>query len=100
VLAKLQSLPGVIFLSALACAQTVLLPQPPQVHAKNHVVSVTLHAMNENGRDAFSFNREAVAPTIRASPGDVLEITYINDLPAKSTESCALGSCMNCTRRG
>jgi suppressor of ftsI len=97
VLAKLQSLPGVIFLSALACAQTVLLPQPPQVHAKNHVVSVTLHAMNENGRDAFSFNREAVAPTIRASPGDVLEITYINDLPAKSTESCALGSCMDMT---
>jgi hypothetical protein len=46
-----------IFLTAPGCAQTVLMPQPPQLGAKNHVVSLTLHAVSENGRDAFAFNR-------------------------------------------
>jgi suppressor of ftsI len=86
-----------IFLTALGSAQTVSLPEPPQVQAKNHVVSVTLHAVNENGRDAFSFNGDTVAPVIRASPGDVLSITYVNDLPAKSTETCAVNPCMDMT---
>ena len=86
-----------IFLSALICAQTVSLPEPPQVRAKNHVVSLTLRAVNESGRDAFSFNGEMVAPVIRAAPGDVLKITYINDLPAKSQETCAVNPCMNMT---
>ena len=86
-----------IFLAALGCAQTISLPEPPQVQAKNHVVSLTLHAVNENGRDAFAFNGETVAPIIRASPGDTLKITYINDLPAKSTESCAPNPCMDMT---
>ena len=88
---------GLVFLSALGRAQTVSLPEPPQVHAKNHVVSLTLHAVNENGRDAFAFNGETVAPVIRASPGDVLKITYINDLPAKSHETCAVNPCMGMT---
>ncbi len=86
-----------IFLAALGCAQTVSLPEPPQVRAKNHVVSLTLHAVNENGRDAFAFNGATVAPVIRASPGDVLRITYINDLPAKSPETCAVNPCMDMT---
>jgi suppressor of ftsI len=86
-----------IFLAALGWAQTVSLPDPPQVRAKNHVVSLTLHAVNENGRDAFAFDGGKVAPVIRASPGDVLRITYINDLPAKSQESCAVKPCMNMT---
>ena len=86
-----------IFLSALICAQTVSLPEPPQVRAKNHVVSLTLRAVNESGRDAFSFNGETVAPVIRVFPGDVLKITYINDLPAKSQETCAVNPCMNMT---
>ncbi len=84
-----------IFLTALGCAQTVLLPEPPQVRAKNHVVSLTLHAVNENGRDAFAFNGETVAPVIRASPGDLLKITYVNDLPTKSSETCTVNPCMD-----
>src|SRR5207245_1591689 len=86
-----------IFLAALGCAQTVSLPEPPQVGAKNHVVSLTLHAVNEDGRDAFAFDGATVAPVIRASPGDVLRITYINDLPAKSRETCAVSPCMDMT---
>ncbi len=86
-----------ILFAAFSSAQTVSLPQPPQVEAKNHVVSLTLHAVNQNGRDAFAFEGETVAPVIRASPGDVLKITYINDLPPKSPEACAVNPCMDMT---
>ena len=94
---KLPFFVSVICLSALGCAQMRSLPQPPRVQAKNHVLSLTLHAVNENGRDAFAFDGETVAPTIRASPGDVLKITYINDLPSKSPETCAVNPCMDMT---
>ncbi len=86
-----------VFIPALGCAQTASLPEPPQVRGKNHVVSLTLHAVNENGRDTFAFDGGTVAPVIRASPGDVLRITYINDLPTKPQESCAISPCMNMT---
>ena len=55
-----------IFLTALARAQTVSLPEPPEVREKNHVVSLTLHAVNEKGRDTFAFDRGTVAPVLRA----------------------------------
>jgi FtsP/CotA-like multicopper oxidase with cupredoxin domain len=86
-----------ILFATLARAQDSSLPEAPQVRGKNHVVSLTLHAVNENGRDAFAFNGETVAPVIRASPGDILKITYINDLPAKSPETCAVNPCMDMT---
>src|SRR3981081_3332905 len=86
-----------MFLAALGCAQTVSLPEPPQVRARNHYISLTLHAVNEKGRDAFAFDGGKVAPVIRASPGDVLRITYFNDLPAKSPETCAVNPCMDMT---
>src|SRR6266403_4361483 len=86
-----------IFFAALGWAQTISLLEPAQVRAKNHIVSLTLHAVNENGRDAFAFDSGTIAPVIRASPGDVLKITYVNDLPAKSQETCAVNPCMNMT---
>src|ERR1700675_3487815 len=86
-----------IFLAALVCAQTVSLPEAPEVRARDHIAALTLHAVNENGRDAFAFDGATVAPVIRASPGDVLKIAYINDLPAKSTETCAINPCMDMT---
>jgi suppressor of ftsI len=86
-----------MLLTTFSWTQGVSLPEPPQARANNHVVSLTLRAVNENGRDAFKFNAETVAPIIRASPGDILKITYINDLPAKSTETCAPNPCMNMT---
>ena len=94
---KLPFFVSVICLSALGCAQMRSLPQPPRVQAKNHVLSLALHAVNENGRDAFAFDGETVAPVIRASPGDILKITYINDLPAQSAETCAVNPCMDMT---
>jgi suppressor of ftsI len=86
---------GVQILAASSLAQTVSVPEPPQVRGQNHVVSLTLDAVNEDGRDAFAFNGATVAPVIRVSPGDVLKITYINHLPAKSEETCAVNPCMN-----
>jgi suppressor of ftsI len=86
-----------IFLAVFGSAQTVSVPEPPEVRAKNHVVSLTLDAVNENGRDTFSFEGETVAPVIRVSPGDTLRIVYINNLPAKSAETCAVNPCMNMT---
>src|SRR3981081_1515608 len=88
---------GAVFLPVLGYAQSLWLPEPPQVQANNHVVSLTLHAVNENGRDAFAFDGGTVPPVIRASPGDVLRITYMNDLPAKSPETCAVNPCMDMT---
>src|SRR6267143_217547 len=86
---KLLLIGGQVFLAALGCAQTVSLPEPPQVRANTHVVPLTLRAVNENGRDAFAFNGGTVPPVIRAFPGDVLRIDYLNDLPAKSQETCS-----------
>jgi len=86
-----------ICLSPLGRTQTVLLPEPPQVRAKNHVESLTLHAVTDNGRDAFAFDGANIAPVIRASPGDLLRITLVNDLPVKSSETCAVNPCMNMT---
>src|SRR3981081_3069505 len=88
---------GAVFLPVLGYAQSLWLPEPPQVQADNHVVSLTLHAVNENGRDAFAFDGGTVPPVIRASPGDVLRITYMNDLRAKSPETCAVNPCMDMT---
>jgi len=92
-------LAGAMFLpfATLVFAQTGSLPEPPQVQPKNHIASLTLHAVNENGRDAFAFNGTTAAPVIRVSPGDTLNIDYANDLPATSTESCAVNPCMDMT---
>jgi suppressor of ftsI len=86
-----------ILLAAYGSAQSVSVPEPPQVRALNHVVSLTLDAVNQNGRDAFAFEGQTVAPVIRASPGDTLKITYVNNLPPKSAETCAVNPCMNMT---
>jgi len=86
-----------ILLAEYGSAQTVAMPEPTQVRAKNHVVSLRLDAVNENGRDAFAFAGKTVAPVIRASPGDTLRITYVNRLPPKSPETCAINPCMDMT---
>lgn len=85
------------FLLAYSSAQTALVPEPPQVRAKDHVVSLTLDAVNENGRDAFAYAGKTVAPIIRSSPGDTLSINYVNNLPTKSEETCAVNPCMDMT---
>src|SRR6201988_5539561 len=84
-----------MFVASVACAQTVSLPEPPQVRASSQVLSLTLHAVNKNGRDAFAFNGTTSAPTLRVSPGQTLRIEYVNDLPARAPQSCAVNPRMD-----
>jgi suppressor of ftsI len=71
---------------------------PPELRAKNHVLSLTLRAgIASDGKDSFYFDGQANAPTLRLSPGDQLKITYVNDLPTKPPEKCLAGPCMDMT---
>src|SRR5467141_4549175 len=71
---------------------------PPELHAKDHTLSLTLHAaIASDGKNSFYFDGQPNAPTLRLSPGDQLKITYINDLPTKAKESCAITPCMDMT---
>ncbi len=75
-----------------------LLPNPPELRAKGHTLSLTLHAATTSeGKNSFYFNGQPNAPTLRLSPGDQLKITYINDLPTKPQESCLATPCMDMT---
>jgi len=71
---------------------------PPELHAKDHTLLLTLHAaIASDGKNSFYFDGQPNAPTLRLSPGDQLKITYINDLPNKAKESCAITPCTNMT---
>jgi len=77
---------------------TVSLPNPPEVHPVNGVTSLTLTAAAQpDGRAGMEYDGASVPPTIRVWPGDRMKITYVNELPAHSTERCALGPCMDMT---
>src|SRR5258708_37734160 len=74
------------------------LSNPLELRAKHHTLSLTLHAaIASDGKNSFYFNGQPNAPTLRLSPGDQLKITYINDLPTKAKESCAITPCMDMT---
>jgi FtsP/CotA-like multicopper oxidase with cupredoxin domain len=82
----------------LAGNPSVQFPNPPELHAKHHTLSFPLHAgITKDGKNSFYFDGQPNAPTLRLSPGDQLKINYINDLPAKPQESCAITPCMDMT---
>src|SRR5260370_40864802 len=75
-----------------------LLSNPLELRAKHHTLSLTLHAaLASDGKNSFYFNGQPNTPTLRLSPGDQLKITYVNDLPTKAKESCAITPCMDMT---
>jgi suppressor of ftsI len=83
---------------ALAGNPAAVLPNIPELRAKHHTLSLTLHAaVTSDGKDSFFFDGQPNAPTLRLEPGDQLNIAYINALPAKPQESCALPPCMDMT---
>jgi suppressor of ftsI len=94
-----------IIVTGVACAlgmtgsaSSDLLSTPPELRAQHHTLSLTLHAgVTSDGKNSFYFEGQPNAPTLRLSPGDQLKITYINDLPAKAKETCAIMPCMNMT---
>src|ERR1700719_2834128 len=86
------------YLLELAGSPSDKLSNPPELRAKNHSLSLTLHAaIASDGKNSFFFNGQPNPPTLRLSPGDQLKITYVNDLPAKASESCAITPCMDMT---
>src|SRR5258707_11358283 len=77
---------------------TGLLSNPLELRAKHHTLSLTLHAaLASDGKNSLYFNGQPNAPTLRLSPGDQLKVTYVNDLPTKAKESCAIAPCMDIT---
>src|SRR6266699_827357 len=91
---------AVVVVSSLGMAgePSKLLPNPLELRARNHTLSLTLHAgIASDGKNSFYFNGRPNAPTLRLSPGDQLKITYVNDLPTKAKESCAITPCMDMT---
>jgi len=73
-------------------------PNPPVLRATHHTLSLTLHAgITKDGKNSFYFDGQPNAPTLRVSPGDQLKINYINNLPAKPREACAITPCMDMT---
>src|SRR6202047_128014 len=88
---------GVVCLLEVTGKPAALLSNPPELRAKNGTLSLTLHAAVANGKNAFSFNAQSDAPTLRLVPGDTLKIAYINDLPPTPPEKCLAGPCMDMT---
>ncbi len=89
---------GVLCLLGLAGKPPDRPSDPPELRAKNRTLNVTLHAaIASEGKNSFYFNGQPDAPTLRLSPGDQLKINYINDLPVKPNESCAITPCMDMT---
>src|SRR5216683_5590177 len=71
---------------------------PPELHAKDHTLLLTLHAaIASDGKNSFYFDGQPNAPTLRLSPGDQLKIAYVNDLPSEPHEKCLIGPCMDMT---
>src|SRR5258707_8935506 len=89
---------AVFCLFELSAKPPGMLSNPPELRAKNHTLSLTLHAgITKDGKNSFYFDGQPNAPTLRLSPGDQLKINYINDLPAHPQESCAITPCMDMT---
>jgi len=88
----------VFYLLELAGNPSGQFSNPPELRAKHHTLSFTLHAgITKDGKDSFYFDGLPIAPTMRVSPGDQLKIAYINDLPGKPHEKCLIGPCMDMT---
>jgi suppressor of ftsI len=70
------------------------LPDPPQV-----VTSFELQAINDpaTGKGAFVFEGHEVPPVVRAVPGGVIQLEYVNQMSRSSSEVCVDGPCMNMT---
>ena len=89
---------GVVCALRMTANPSDLLSTPLELHAKHHTLSLTLHAaVTSDGKNSFYFDGQPNAPTLRVSPGDQLKITYINDLPARAKETCAITPCMDMT---
>lgn len=85
----------VITTSAISLtAQTVTLPNPPQVSRP-----FTLEAVTDlvSGKSQFRYDGHSVPPVVRVRPGEAIHIEYINRLTRDSKEKCVMMPCTNGT---
>lgn len=74
------------------------LPNPPEVRPVNGITSLMLTAAETPSAHAgLEYDGARVPPTIRVAPGGRIKIAYVNHLPVRSAEGCALGPCMDMT---
>jgi FtsP/CotA-like multicopper oxidase with cupredoxin domain len=77
--------------SPLAAQQPVI-TDLPEVRGPFTLIAVYDSAA---GHNAFAYAGKTVPPVIRVSPGSVIKLRYVNNLPRKSDEECATGPCGN-----
>jgi len=85
---------SIVVIQNPAIAQQQTLADLPEVRSP-----FTLTAMYDSaaGHNAFAYDSKTVPPLIRVSPDGVIKLHYVNNLPEKSNEQCAMGPCMNMT---
>src|ERR1700753_370288 len=90
---------AVLILCSFGCvsalpAQQQLIADPPEVRGP-----FTLSAVYDTaaGHNAFAYAGNTAPPIIRVSPGGIIKLHYVNDLPKQSNEQCALNRCSNMT---
>lgn len=93
----MKTVPILLSLLVMKCpllGQQQMINDPPDVRGP-FTLTATYDATA--GHNAFDYAGEPVPPVIRVNPGDLIRVHYVNALPAKSTEECATGPCMNMT---
>ena len=76
------------------CAQQQVVADPPEVRGPFTLVAAYDSAL---GHNTFAYNGNTIPPVIRALPGGVIKLHYVNNLPVKSDEMCATDRCTNMT---
>src|SRR4029077_2352381 len=79
-------------LAPTASAQASVVPYAPEA---NGPLSLIAGFDADQQHNAFFFAGKAVPPTIRVLPGNAINLRYVNHLPVRSNEQCALGPCAN-----
>ena len=84
----------VLFSEIPATSQSRVVADAPEARGP---FTLTAAYDSEAGHNALFFDGKAVQPTIRVSPGNDINVEYVNNLPQHSSEQCALEMCMDHT---
>ena len=86
-----------LILNVVAIVNPIFGQQQPIADLPEAHGPFTLTAVYDSaaGHNAFAYNGKTVPPLIRVSPGGVIKLHYVNNLPKESNEECATGPCEN-----
>src|ERR1700761_8296875 len=85
---------GLAFIPDPILAQQQVVADLPEVRGPFTLTAVYDSAA---GHNAFAYRGKTVPPVVRVLPGGVIRVHYVNDLPEKSNEECAIGPCHDMT---